>query len=140
MTEISIAYWTTTGNTQEMAEEIAEGAKAAGASVWIDFIDELNEEQIQKSDVIALGCPAMGEESLDGFFQKYYTRLKPLLKGKKVLLFGSWGWGNGAYLETWKQDAEAAGMNVLATLGLKKKPDEEGKSACRRQGEALAAA
>ena len=69
MTEISIAYWTTTGNTQEMAEEIAEGAKAAGASVWIDFIDELDEEQIQKSDVIALGCPAMGEESLDGFFQ-----------------------------------------------------------------------
>ncbi len=140
MTEISIAYWTTTGNTQDMAEEIAEGAKAAGASVWIDFIDELDEEQVQKSDVIALGCPAMGEETLDGFFQGYYNRLKPLLKGKKVLLFGSWGWGNGAYLETWKRDAEAAGMIVLATLGLKKKPDEEGKAACRRQGEALTAA
>lgn len=138
MTLVSIAYWTTTGNTQEMAEQIAEGVRAAGGSVWIDFIDELSEEQIQASDVIALGCPAMGEETLDGFFQGYYNRMKPLLSGKNVLLFGSWGWGGGAYLESWKKDAENAGINVIGTFGLKKKPDEEGTAASRRLGEQLA--
>ena len=137
--KLAISYWTNTGNTQEMAEAIEQGAKEAGAETELCMIDEL--EDPETCDVIAMGCPAMGNEELDGIFRGYYSQLKPELKGKKVALFGSWGWGNGAYMDAWKKDCQDAGMVLIAEPMLcQKKPDEAGLNACRQFGRKLAEA
>ena len=41
MSKIAVVYWSGTGNTEAMANEVAEGAKAAGAEVDYTWQDEV---------------------------------------------------------------------------------------------------
>ena len=81
---VNIAYWSGTGNTDAMAQEIVTAAKAAGADVTCERMEDTTPEQVAKGDVILLGCPAMGAEELeDSVVEPFFTCLSPLLKGKK---------------------------------------------------------
>ena len=91
--KLAVIYWSGTGNTEAMAEYVAAGAKAAGAEAEIFRTDEFSVEKINGYDGFALGCPAMGAEELEeSEFAPLYEQLKPGLAGKKVVLFGSYGW------------------------------------------------
>ena len=140
MNKIAVIYWTGTGNTEVMANEVAEGAREAGAEVSVFNTSAFNIDSASGYDKFALGCPAMGAEELeDSEFQPLYDQLKTLISGKKVVLFGSYGWGGGEWMNPWKEDAANAGL-VLADdpLAIENAPDDDGKAKCRELGKVLA--
>ena len=67
-----------------------------------------------------------------------FNACKAALSGKKVGLFGSYGWGDGEWMRTWKDDCTAAGINVFADPVIcNDAPDEAAEAACKALGQAL---
>ena len=136
---VEIVYWSGTGNTEAMANEIEAAVKATGADVESVRFEDTNVDDVASKDVILLGCPAMGSEELeDSVVEPFFTDLAPKLKGKKVGLFGSYGWGSGEWMDAWKEDAEEAGVNVIDSLIINEQPDDDGIAACHALGAQLA--
>lgn len=118
MAKISIVYWSQTGNTEAMAEAIAEGARNAGAEVDVKTVDDADKAEVLTSDVIAFGCPAMGAEVLEEMdFDPFFTDMESSLSGKKVALFGSYGWGDGEWMRNWEERTTAAGATLYDGQG-----------------------
>lgn len=141
MKKIAVIYWSATGNTESMAGFVAEGAEKAGASVKLFTASEFQAAMVSDYDAFALGCPSMGAEVLEETeFEPLYLGLKPLLAGKKVGLFGSYGWGDGEWMRNWQADCEEAGISVagepVIVCGL---PEGEGQEACKALGALIAA-
>ena len=96
MSKVAVVYWSSTGNTEAMANAVAEGAKAAGAEVISFESADFSADKVDEFDAIAFGCPAMGDEVLeDTEFEPMFDGCKDALKGKNIALFGSYGWGDG---------------------------------------------
>jgi NAD(P)H dehydrogenase (quinone) len=57
MSKILIAYYSRTGNTQKMAEEIAAGAQEAGGEVDLLSIDNVTVDSLLSYDAVVLGSP-----------------------------------------------------------------------------------
>ena len=91
MSKVAIVFWSATGNTETMANCIAEGA---GAAATIVPCADMTPAKLGEFDVVAFGCPAMGAEQLEeSEFEPMFAGLEGSLNGKKVALFGSYGWG-----------------------------------------------
>ena len=120
MSKVAVVYWTQTGNTEAMANAIAE---AAGADA-IDVAD-FDAGQVADFDAFAFGCPAMGSEELDPDFEEVWNDCVPKFAQKPVALFGSYDWGNGEWMDTWKSEAEDAGVNIIDTVIANLEPDDE---------------
>lgn len=140
MKKLAVVYWSGTGNTEAMAEALAEGAKAKGADVSLLTPDAFSANQVAQYDTIAFGCPSMGDEVLEeSEFDPMFTDCEPELKGKTIGLFGSYGWGDGQWMRDWEERCRAAGANLVADgLIVNDAPDDEGLEACRDLGQALA--
>ena len=140
MSKVAIVYWSGTGNTEAMANYIAEGAKEAGADVSVFQAADFKKDQAADFDALAFGCPSMGVEELeDGDFAPMFENVKGSLSGKKVALFGSYGWGDGEWMRTWQSDVEADGIALVAEgLIVNETPDAEGEAACKELGKKLA--
>ena len=141
MSKVAVVYWSGTGNTEEMANKVAEGAKAAGAEVEVISADDFDGTDISSNDGVAFGCPAMGDEELEeGEFEPFFSDLEGKLSGKKVALFGSYDWGDGEWMRTWCGRAKDAGAELVDDEGLivNNTPDDEGLAACRELGGKLA--
>ena len=138
MSKVAIVFWSATGNTETMANCIAEGAGANGTIV---SCAEMTPAKLAEFDVVAFGCPAMGAEQLEeSEFEPMFAALEGSLNGKKIALFGSYGWGDGEWMRDWTTRMEAAGATVLNGEGLicHETPDEDGLSECRELGIQLA--
>ena len=138
MSKVAVIYWSGTGNTQAMAEAVAEGAKAAGADVSLLTCAEVS--GVSAFDAVALGCPAMGAEELeDAEFLPMLESVEPALAGKKVALFGSYGWGDGEWMRIWEARCAEKGI-TLAAAGVmaNEAPDDDALAACRALGAELA--
>ena len=141
MSKMAVIYWSMTGNTQAMAEAIADGAREAGAQVDVFTVDQVSVDQALEYDKLALGCPAMGAEVLEeAEFEPFFTALEGRLGGKQVALFGSFGWGDGQWMRDWKTRADGANAVVYQDEGLilNEAPDEEGLAQCRAFGAGFA--
>ena len=141
MSKVAVVYWSGTGNTEAMANKVAEGAKAAGAEVEVISADDFDGTDISGFDGVAFGCPAMGDEELeDSVFQPVFEACEPKLAGKKVALFGSYGWGDGQWMRDWEERMTAAGATVLNGEGLicQETPDDDAIKQCEELGEQLA--
>ena len=140
MSKVAVVYWSGTGNTEEMANKVAEGAKAAGAEVEVISADDFDGTDISSFDGVAFGCPAMGDEELeDSVFQPVFEACEPKLAGKKVALFGSYGWGVGEWMRSWETTAKGYGAQLAAgSVICADAPDEEARSACESLGKTLA--
>lgn len=136
----AVVYWSGTGNTEIMAQEVAEGARAAGAETDLIEVSSFSPEQMDSYDSVAFGCPAMGDEELeDTEFLPVYENCRGRLAGKKTAIFGSYGWGDGEWIRIWEaQCKEDGAVLVQEGLMLNEEPDETGKEACRKLGKALA--
>lgn len=91
-------------------------------------------------DAIAFGCPSMGDEELeDTEFEPMFSTCEPSLKGKRIALFGSYGWGDGEWMRTWEDTCRNDGA-ILAcdSVICNEEPDEEAAAACEALGKALA--
>ncbi len=114
MKQIPVIYWSGTGNTQIMAEAVAEAINDAGAEASVKNVAEFSADEAAKYEALALGCPAMGAEVLEEYeFEPFFMELEKQLRGKKVALFGSYGWG-GTYMQEWEERVKTAGAKLVA--------------------------
>lgn len=141
MEQRKIIYWSGTGNTEAMARLIAEGVKAAGKEPQVLSVEETAPEAVKEDTVFALGCPSMGAEQLEEtVMEPFMEALEGEIQGKKIGLFGSYGWGDGEWMRNWAERLEAAGAQVIGEKGIIccGEPDEETEAACLALGTALA--
>ena len=138
--KIAVVFWSQTGNTEIMANKVAEGAQEAGAEVDILTPDAFNAGAVSGYDAIAFGCPAMGSEQLeDSEFEPMFDGVKKSLGGKAVALFGSYGWGDGEWMRNWEDDCRAAGIKLACeSVLVNGAPEGADADACRELGKALA--
>lgn len=114
MKKIAVVFWSGTGNTEEMANSVVEGAKKKGAEVSIFSPSDFNKDLVQNFDAFAFGCPAMGAEVLEeDEFRPMWDAVLPTLNQKSVALFGSYDWGDGEWIRQWKDESESAGLNII---------------------------
>lgn len=142
MSKMTIIYWSQTGNTEAMARAVAEGAEAAGAQVELLPVSEAAGDEWKNCGLLALGCPAMGTEVLEeDEFEPFFRGVEGGLGGKRLALFGSYGWGDGQWMRDWWGRAEAAGAVLYGGEGLTLNyaPDDAGLEACRAFGGGFAA-
>ena len=137
--KVSIVYWSGTGNTEAMANAVAEGAGSAGAEVGLLPVSAAD-ESVLRSDILLFGCPAMGAEELeDSEFEPFFSSIEDKLSGRKVGLFGSYDWGDGEWMRTWQERVVAAGGSMIADgVIANNAPDDEALAACRALGETAA--
>ncbi|MGM9613682.1 MAG: flavodoxin domain-containing protein, partial [Butyricicoccus sp.] len=119
MSKVAVIFWSGTGNTELMANAIADGAKEAGAEVALLPVAATSADQAAGFDRLALGCPAMGTEVLEEMeFEPFFTELESRLSGKHVALFGSFGWGDGQWMRDWYTRTDEAGAVMIGDEGL----------------------
>ena len=139
MSKIAVVYWSGTGNTEQMASAVLEGAKEKGADAALFQASEFDASMMDSYDAVAFGCPAMGAEVLEeDEFQPLFDSCETKLSGKKIALFGSYGWGDGEWMRDWEETCKRAGAELVCeSVICNDAPDEEGLSACRDLGAAL---
>ena len=138
---MAVIYWSMSGNTEAMASAIAEGARGAGAEVDLMQVSEVSVDQALSYPLLALGCPAMGAEVLEeSEFEPFFAQLEGRLSGKKVALFGSYGWGDGQWMRDWQTRTEGANANLYQEgLMVNETPDDAALEQCRAFGAGFAA-
>ena len=115
MSKIAVVYWSGTGNTEAMANAVLEGIRSADAEGEIYSVAEFDSSMLSSFDSVAFGCPAMGGEQLEDFeFEPMFESCKESLAGKKVALFGSYGWGDGRWMRDWEENCRQSGAVLSA--------------------------
>lgn len=142
MKKLSVIYWSGTGNTEAMANAVAEGAKIDNVEVKLLHVGEASVEDVKNADAIALGCPSMGAEVLEeGEMEPFVEAIEGEVSGKKIVLFGSYGWGDGEWMRNWQERMEDAGANVIEDgLIINETPDDSGLEECKELGKKIAEA
>lgn len=139
MSKIAVVYWSGTGNTEAMATAVLEGAKGKGVEAVMFSATEFDASMMDAYDAIAFGCPSMGAESLEECeFAPMFEACEGKLSGKKIALFGSYGWGDGEWMRNWEETCKADGAVMACDFVIcNDAPDDEAVSACKMLGEAL---
>lgn len=130
----AVIFWSGSGNTEEMAKAVAEGAGVEAQNVS-EFSGNVSD-----FDAIAFGCPAMGDECLEeDEFEPFFASAEDSLSGKKVALFGSYGWGDGQWMRDWADRVRNAGATLVNDEGLivNQNPSDDDLNNCKALGEAL---
>ncbi len=140
MSKVAVVYWSGTGNTQAMADFVAGSATEAGAEVTVLTSAEFTAAQMDDFDAVAFGCPSMGAEQLEETeFEPMFEECRSKLSGKKIALFGSYGWGDGEWMRNWEENCAADGaILVCDSVICCETPDETTAAACAALGKALA--
>lgn len=136
----AVIYWSGTGNTEAMANAVADGMRENGAEVSVFTASEFGADKVAEFDSLAFGCPAMGAEVLEeDEFEPMLTAVEGSLKDKKVAIFGSYGWGDGEWIRNWEERCVNAGIKLAAEpLMINEAPDDDGIAACKALGGVLA--
>ena len=136
----AVVFWSGTGNTEAMANAVADGMKDKGAEVSVLGPSEFTADKVAEFDAIAFGCPAMGNEVLEeSEFDPMFTGIEGSLSGKKIALFGSFGWGDGEWMRNWEDRCKAAGANLVCeSVMVNDAPVSDGVESCKKLGAALA--
>ncbi len=136
--KIAVVYWSGTGNTEAMAGAVVRGVTESGSEA--DLLTGISTNELASYDAIAFGCPAMGAEELEeSEFEPMFSALEGSLNGKKIALFGSYGWGDGEWMRTWEDRCKDDGaVLVCESVICNEAPDDEAVNACKALGKALA--
>lgn len=122
--KVAIVYATTTGNTEQLANAAAEGAKSAGREVILTTADKGDISEALGADLILLGSPAMGAEQLEESMEDFFSGIEGQLGGKKLGLFGSYDWGEGQWLSDWSDRVTGAGATLVGAVKAQLTPDD----------------
>ncbi|WP_026510225.1 MULTISPECIES: flavodoxin [unclassified Butyrivibrio] len=143
MSKVKVIFWSGSGNTQAMADAVADGIRSAGGEAEVATFGSITPSDAANESVIAFGCPAMGaevleESTVEPFIADYETKCS----GKKVALFGSYGWGDGQWMRDWQDRLAAAGATIIGGEGViaNNAPDDDAVSQCEDLGRMLAQA
>lgn len=139
MSKVAVVYWSGTGNTEAMVEAVADGIREKGGEAVILTAGEFDRSMIEDYDSIAFGCPSMGDEELEeSEFAPMFESCEPDLAGKKIALFGSYGWGDGEWMRKWEKTCKKAGAVFACDFVIcNDAPDDDAVEKCRGLGKAL---
>ena len=139
MSKIAVVYWSGTGNTEAMALAVADGIKEKGGESVVLTSAEFDASMMDTFDAIAFGCPAMGAEELeDSEFEPMFSACEAKLGGKKIALFGSYGWGDGEWMRNWEEQCKNDGAVLACDFVIcSDAPDADTAAACKALGAAL---
>ena len=139
MSKVAVVYWSGTGNTEAMAEAVADGIREKGGEAVILTAGEFDRSMIGEYDRIAFGCTSMGDEELEeSEFAPMFESCEPDLAGKKIALFGSYGWGDGEWMRKWEKTCKKAGAVFACDFVIcNDAPDDDAVEKCRGLGKAL---
>lgn len=134
MSQAAVVYWSGTGHTEAMAQAVAAAAQAD-----LFTAAEFDADKAANYAAIAFGCPSMGAEQLeDSEFEPMFEAVKPSLAGKKVALFGSYGWGGGEWMQNWERDCRSSGIRLACdSVICNEAPDDAALAACQALGKTL---
>ena len=129
MESIAVIFWSGTGNTATMAQEVVAGT---GGQAKLINVTDTNADEAAAYDKLALGCPSMGDEVLEeDEMEPFFTALEGKISGKKVVLFGSYDWGDGEWMRSWEKDCADAGLNLVCeSVICADAPDDAALEAC----------
>ncbi len=141
MAQITIVYYSETGNTEAMASMVAKGVEAAGATAKVVSVDGFDAAELKEEAAFALGCPAMGDEVLEeGTMEPFVEEVAKFAAGKKIGLFGSYGWGDGEWMRNWSAQMKDDGVNLFDDgLIVNESPDGDSAEECIEYGRKIAA-
>lgn len=132
--KVTIIYCTSTGNTEKMATLIKKGLDQSDTAIEavIKTVGNSTVDDIRGSDVVLLGCPAMGVEELDTSEMEPFIRMNAkVFKGKSIALFGSYGWGDGEWMESWEaMMADLEAKVELDSLIVNEMPEGQSEKDC----------
>ena len=124
MSKVAVVYWSGTGNTEMMAQKVAEGAKEAGAEVSVLTCADFSADDVDAYDAIAFGCPAMGAEELED------TEFEPMFSACESKL--------SEWMRTWEESCKNDGAELVCdSVICADAPDDEAEAACIALGKAL---
>ena len=139
MDKVTIVFWSQSGNTESMANAVAEGVTAAGKEAVVVDVASASLDDLKAAKGFAMGCPAMGAEVLEeGEMEPFVCDVEGFAAGKTIALFGSYGWGDGEWMHNWEDKCKEDGA-VLVADGVicQEEPDDEATEACKALGAAL---
>ena len=139
MSKVAVVYWSGTGNTEAMASAVVDGVREDGAEAELFTASEFDASMLSSFDAVAFGCPSMGSEQLeDSEFEPMFNSCESDLGGKKIALFGSYGWGDGEWMRTWEETCKNDGADLVCdSVICADAPDDEADAACAALGKAL---
>ena len=137
---MKVIYLSQTGNTQKMAELIAKGIEEGGKKAELVELDNISIDDLNDEKVIILGSPASGTEELEETqVEPFVQSLEGKIQGKKVALFGSWGWGEGEYLTNLEERIKSYGGEIVGeSLSVMESPEGEDEAKCVEFGKLIA--
>lgn len=140
MSKVAVVFWSGTGNTETMANAVSNGAKDSGAEVKLFSAVDFKSDFVDQFDAIAFGCPSMGSEVLEeDEFEPMWDSVKGKLSGKKIVLFGSYDWGDGEWMRNWEEECKSLGAVLASDFVIcNLDPDDTGISDCEKLGSTLA--
>lgn len=141
MSNIQVVFWSQSGNTEAMANAVADGIRKAGKEADVVFVSDASIDELKSAKVFALGCPAMGAEVLEeGEMEPFVSDLEMSVSGKTIGLFGSYGWGDGQWMRDWVDRMTSAGATVVDGGGVicMGAPDADATAQCEALGARLA--
>ena len=140
MSKIAVIYWSAGGNTEAMAKAIAKGIASENVGAEVFSVSEFGNKSVNDYEKFALGCPSMGAEVLEECeFEPFLSSIESGLAGEKVALFGSYGWGDGEWMQTWEDQCKDLGAHLVCNSVIANEaPDDTALAACRNLGAALA--
>ena len=116
---MKIVYWSSTGNTEAMANMLGDAVKEAGGSADVVEVTQIAAADLENEAVFALGCSAMGDEELDeGDMEPFVQEVEKFAAGKKIGLFGSYDWGDGEWMRKWEERMKEAGAEIAGGSGV----------------------
>ena len=135
---MKIVYWSSTGNTERMAQMLGEEIEKLGGSAEVEEVCSVSPSALEKETVFALGCSAMGDEELDeGEMEPFVQEVEKFASGKKIGLFGSYDWGDGEWMRRWEERMKEAGADVAGTVIANNEPDDEDQANLAELAKAL---
>ena len=109
-----------------MASKIVEGVREAGGDAVLYTAAQFGRSLIKDYDVVVFGCPSMGAEQLEeSEFAPMFENCLPELSGRKIALFGSYGWGDGEWMRKWEERMKEAGAEVVGTVIANNEPGDD---------------
>ena len=138
---MKIVYYSASGNTKKMANLIAEGIANGGKTAEVINVSNANADIFDNEEIVILGCPAMGDEVLEeNEFEPFVEEISSKISGKKVALFGSYGWGDGQWMRDWQERMESLGCTLIADGLIIQNEPEDNSPECIELGMTIAKA
>jgi len=140
MAKLLILYDSQTGNTEKMAEAVAEGARSI-SSVEVELKYFARPEELAEADAIIFGSPTYYHEITLPIKQmlEEAARTKVTLQGKIGAAFGSYGWSGEAPEQILEILKNRFGMQTIEpAISILYEPKQAQLEECRKLGKTVA--